>query len=163
MFNSNSNLSVCEIEPGILLHISIFFSQINIQHCMLMNVRAKKIQEVHWEEYTHNKNQQRLCLSTLGFPDCSVGKESACKAGDPGSIPGLGRSAGEGVGYPLQYSSASVVAQLVINLPAMQETWVRSLGWEDPLEKGKATHSSVLSRSIPWTVKPIGLQRVGHD
>ena len=52
-------------------------------------------------------------------------------------IPGLGRSTGEGIGYPLQYSWASLVAQLVKNLPAMWETWVRSLGWEDPLEKGK--------------------------
>ena len=56
------------------------------------------------------------------FPDSSVGKKSACNAGDPGSIPGLGRSAGEGIGYPLQYSWASLVAQLVKNLPAMWET-----------------------------------------
>ena len=81
----------------------------------------------------------------MGFPDSSVGKESACNAGDPGSIPGLGRSTGEGIGYPLQYSWASLVAQLVKNLPAMQETWVQSLGWEDPLEKGKATHSRILA------------------
>ena len=67
------------------------------------------------------------------FPDSSVGKESACNAGDPSSIPGLGRSAGEGIGYPLQYSWASLVAQLVKNLPAMWETWVESLDWEDPL------------------------------
>ena len=60
-------------------------------------------------------------------------------------IPGLGRSAGEGIGYPLQYSWASLVAQLVKNPPATQETWVRSLGWEYPLEKGKATHSSILA------------------
>ena len=72
-----------------------------------------------------------------GFPDSSVGKESACNTGDSGSIPGLGRSTGEGLGYPLQYSWASLVAQLVKNLPAMRETWVRSLGWEDPLEKGR--------------------------
>ena len=69
------------------------------------------------------------------FPDSSVGKESACNAGDLGSIPGLGRSAGEGIGYPLQSSWTSLVAQLVKNPPAMWETWVRSLGWEDPLEK----------------------------
>ena len=75
------------------------------------------------------------------FPGSSVGKESACNAGDLGSIPGSGRSAGEGVGYPLQYSWASLVAQLVNNPPAVRETWVRSLGWEDPLEKGKAIHS----------------------
>ena len=58
------------------------------------------------------------------FPDSSVGKESACNAGDPGLIPGLGRSAAEGIGYPLQYSRASLVAQLVKNLPEMWETWV---------------------------------------
>ena len=78
------------------------------------------------------------------FPGSSAGKESACNAGDPGLIPGLGRSSGEGIGYPLQYSWVSLVAQLVKNPPAMQENWVRSLGWEDPLEKGKATHSSIL-------------------
>ena len=65
-----------------------------------------------------------------------VGKESACNAGDLGSIPGLGSFPGEGIGYPLQYSWASLVAQLVKNLPAMWETWVQSLGWEDSLEKG---------------------------
>ena len=80
----------------------------------------------------------------MGFPDSSVGKESTCNAGDPGLIPGSGRSAGEGIGYPLQYSWASLVAQLVKNPPAMQETWVRFLGW-DPLEKGKTTHSSILA------------------
>ena len=66
-------------------------------------------------------------------------------------IPGSGRSAGEGIGYSLQYSWASLVAQLVKNPPAMWETWVQSLGWEDPLEKGKATHSSILAWTIPWT------------
>ena len=81
----------------------------------------------------------------MGFPDSSVGKEFACNAGDPGSIPGLGRPAREGIGYLLQYSFASLVAQLVKNPPAKRETWVRSLGWEDPLEKGKATHSSILA------------------
>ena len=81
----------------------------------------------------------------MGFPDSSVGKEFACNAGDPGSIPGLGRPARKGIGYLLQYSFASLVAQLVKNPPAMRETWVRSLGWEDPLEKGKATHSSILA------------------
>ena len=87
----------------------------------------------------------------VAFPDSSVGKESAYNAGDPSLIPELGRSAGEGIGYPLQYW-ASLVALLVKNLPAMQETWIRSLGWEDPLEKGKATHSSILACRIPWGV-----------
>ena len=82
----------------------------------------------------------------MGFPDSSVGKKSACNAGDPGSIPG------SGIGYPLQYSWTSLVAQLVKNPPAMRETWVRSLGWEDPLEKGKATHSRNLAWRIPWNV-----------
>ena len=76
-------------------------------------------------------------------------------------IPGSGRSPGEGIGYPLQYSWASLVVQSVKNLPAMQETWVQSLGWEDPLEKGKATHSSILAWRIPWTEEPGGLQSVG--
>ena len=83
-----------------------------------------------------------------GFPHSSVGKESAFNAGDPGLIPGLGRSPGEGIGYPLQYFWASLVTQLVKNLLAMQEIRVRSLGWEDPLEKGKATHSSILAWRI---------------
>ena len=74
----------------------------------------------------------------LGFPGNLVGKESACNAGDPSS-------SGEGIGSPLQYSWASLVAQLVKNPPAMWETWVQSLGWEDPLEEGKATHSSILA------------------
>ena len=80
-----------------------------------------------------------------GFPDSSVGKESTCNAGDPGLIPGLGKCPGEGIGYPLQYSWASLVAQLVKNPPAMRETWVRSLGGEDPLEKRMATHSGSLA------------------
>ena len=88
----------------------------------------------------------------VGFPDSSVGKESACSAEDPSSIPGSGRSAGERIGYPLQYSCTSLVAQLVKNPLAMQETWFQSLDWEDPLEKGKATHSSILVWRTPWTV-----------
>ena len=60
----------------------------------------------------------------MGFPDTSVGRESTCNAGDPSLIPEPERSPGEGIGYPLQCSWASLVAQLVKNLPAMQETWV---------------------------------------
>ena len=72
-------------------------------------------------------------------------KNPPANAGDASSIPGSGRSPGGGIGYPLQYSWASLVAQLVKNLLARQKTWVQSLGWEDPLEKGKATHSSILA------------------
>ena len=81
----------------------------------------------------------------MGFLGNSADKESTCNARDPGSIPGLGRSAGEGTGYPLQCTWASLVAQLVKNSPAMWETWVQSLVCEDPLQKGKATHSSILA------------------
>ena len=82
----------------------------------------------------------------------SVHKESACNGGNPGLIPGSGISAAEGIDYPLQCSWVSLVAQLVKNPPAMWETWVPSLGWEDPLEKGAATHSGMLAWKIPWTV-----------
>ena len=87
--------------------------------------------------------------------------ESTWDVGDPGLIPQLGRSPGEGISYPLQYSWASLVAQLAKNLPAMQETWVRSLVWEDPLEEGMATHSTILPWRIPWTEEPDGLQSMG--
>ena len=80
------------------------------------------------------------------------GKESTCNAGDPDWIPGSGRCTGEGIGYSLQYSWASLVAQLVRNLPAMQKAWVQSLGWEDPLKKGMATLSSILAWRTPWTI-----------
>ena len=93
-----------------------------------------------------------LIPHTLGFPGSSAGKESSCNAGDPSLIPGSGKSAGEGIGYPLQYSWAFLLTQLVKNLPAMWETLVRSLGWEDVLEKGTATHCSILAWRTPWTV-----------
>ena len=102
------------------------------------------------------------------FPSGSDGKESACNAGGPGWVPGLGRPAGEGINYPLQYSWASLVAWRVKNPPAMWETWVGSLSWDDPLEEGMATYSSILSQRIPQTEEPGGLQsmrwqRVRHD
>ena len=111
-----------------------------------------------------NIDYRNVLLSTLmGFPDSSVGKESACNAGDPGLTPGSGRSSGEGISYPLQYSWASLLGQLVKNPPAkkkkekknppaMWETWVQSLCWEDPLEKEKSTHSSILAWRILWII-----------
>ena len=98
----------------------------------------------------------------MGFPDSSVGKESSCNAGNYGLSPGSGRSIGEGIGYPLQYSWVFFVAQLVKNLPTRWETWVQSLGW------GMVTHSSILAWRVPWTEEPgrlqsMGLQRVGYD
>ena len=103
-----------------------------------------------------------------GFPGSSAGKESGCNAGDPGLISGSGRSPGEWIGYARQYSWASLMAQIVKNLPAVWEAWVQSLGWEDPLEKGTASQSSILAWRIPGTVGPGGLpsmgsHRVGHD
>ena len=110
------------------------------------------------DRYSNNSHWTRqplfewICVSVWdcpGFPGSSAGKESTCNAGDPDLIPGLGRSSGEGIGYPLQYSWASQEAQTVKNLPAMWETWVWSLGWEGPLEEGMATHSSILAWRIP--------------
>ena len=112
----------------------------------MQNFRLKKVKAVRIPGLnTH------LARSPLGFPGGSAGKESTCNAGDLGSVPGLGRSTGEGNGYPLQYSWASLVGQLVKNLPAMWETWVPSLGCEGPLG-GEATHSSILAWRIPCTV-----------
>ena len=98
-------------------------------------------------------------LWIMGFPDSSVGKKSACDAGDPGLIPGSGRSPGEGIGYPLQYSWASLVAQMVKNLPAMWETWVRSLGWEDSPRRAWQTTPVFLPGVPPQSM---GLQWVVH-
>ena len=86
----------------------------------------------------HKESGTTEQLSFSGFRDSSVGKESAYNPGDPSLIPGLGKPGGEGIDYSLQYSWASLVAQLAKNPPAMWETWVRSLGWKDPLEKGTA-------------------------
>ena len=94
----------------------------------------------------------------MGFPGNSASKESACNAGDPGLIPGLGKSAGEGIDYPLQYSWASLMTQLVKNLPVMWETWVQSLGREDPLEEGTATHYSILAWRIHGLYSTWGLK-----
>ena len=88
-------------------------------------------------------------MDSRDSPGSLTGKEYTCNAGDRGSIPGLGRCPGEGIGYPLQYSWVSLVAQMVKNLPATRETWVQSLGWEDPLEEGMASHSCILAWRIP--------------
>ena len=84
-------------------------------------------------------------LGPVGFPHSSVGKESTCNAGNHSLMPWSGRSAGEGISYPLQFSWPYLVTQLVKNPPAMQEIPVEFLGCEDPLDKGKATHSSFLA------------------
>ena len=101
-----------------------------------------------WATYPHFPTSRPLASTNVlfgGFPGSSADKESTCNAGDPGSIPGSGRSPGEGIGYPLQYSWASLVVQMVKNLPAVQETWFWCLDWEDPLNEGMATHSRILA------------------
>ena len=108
--------------------------------------------EVVWQKKKKKKGKEFVITSSGGFPDSTIGKESTCNARDPSSTPGSVRCTGEGIGYPLQYSWVSLVAQLVKHPPAMQETWVWFLHWENPLEKGKAIHSSILAWIIPWTV-----------
>ena len=98
-----------------------------------------------------------------GFPDSSVVEESVCSAVNPSSIPGSGRSMGEGIGYPLQYSWASLVGPLLKNPPAMQKTWVPSPGWEDPLEKGKAPTPVFWPGEFYGLYSSWGSQRVRHD
>ena len=139
-----------------------------LQKCKLANLLKGQVGNIHqkvnayniWPRnsasrstsyWVHTHIYMNVCMC-MGFPGSSAGKESTCNAGDPSSIPGSGRSTGKGIDYPLQYSWASLVTQTVKNLLAMQETWVRSLGWEDPLEKGKPTHSSILAWRIPWII-----------
>ena len=112
-----------------------------------------------WGKETVKLSDNKPLSGPKGLPWWLIGKESTCNAGDPSSIPGSGRSTGEGIGCALQYSWAF----LVKNPPAMRETWARSLGWEDPVLKGKATHSSILTWRIPGTVYSMGSQRVRHD
>ena len=88
-----------------------------------------------------------------GFPDSSVGKKFVCNAGDPGLIPESGKYTGEGIGYPLHYSLASLVAQPVKNLPVMWETWIWSFGWEAPLENGKATQENSMDYTVHGVAK----------
>ena len=96
-------------------------------------------------------DKKKKVVDTQGFPGGSDGKESASSEGDQGLISGSRRFPEEDNGNPLQYSWISLVTQMVKNLPIMWETWVRSLGWEDPLEKGMATPSSIQASRIPWT------------
>ena len=103
-----------------------------------------------------------------GFLGSSVGKESACNAGGCGSIPGLKRSPGEGIGHPLQFTWASLVTQTIKNLLAMRETWVWSLGWEHPLKEGMAIHSTILVWRMPinrgtWWATVQGITKSWHD
>ena len=104
----------------------------------------------------------------MSFLGSSAGKESAYNAGDPGLIPGSGRSPGKQIGYPLQYSWASLVAQMVKNLPTMQENWVRSLGREVPWRREWQPTPVFLPGESPWTepvraTQSMASQREGHN
>ena len=101
-----------------------------------------------------HKRNMGIILTISGFPDSSVGKESACNAGDPGLICGSGGSAGEGIGYPLQYSWTCLIAQLINNLPAMWENWVWFLGCEKSPGEGNSypLQYSGLENSMDYTV-----------
>ena len=137
---------------------------INIKICQIFFVEIRYVLIIiKGKTLTREPEMDKGCC----FPHSSVGKESTCNAGDPSLIPGSGRSTVEGIGYPLQYSWASLVAQLVKNPPARRETWVQDLGSTPGLGRfpgeGKgATHSSFLGWRIPWT-SLWGSQRVGHN
>ena len=132
--------------------------------------RRKGQQRMRWLDSISDPMEMNLSKlqQIVDFPGSSAGKESACNAGDPGLIPGSGRSPGEGIGCPLQYSWASLVAQMVKKLPAIMrhgfDPWVRKI----PLEKGMATHSSRIAWRIPWIeepgmLQPMESQKVKHN
>ena len=147
------------ISPYICIGINIKW---NYSHYICVCMYVCMYIHIYIHTYTHARTHTHTHTHTYiyiyiyiyqGFPDSSFGKESAWSGGDSSLIPGSGRSTGDGIGYPLQHSWASLLAQLVKNPPAMQETWVWSLGLEDALEKGKNTiHSSILAWRIPWTI-----------
>ena len=121
------------LEPKKIKSVTVFIVSPSIFH-EVMGLDSALRMPILWH-FTKQWTSQFICPSLRISSMSSVGKESACNAGHPSLIPGS-RSAGEGIGYPLQHSWASLVAQVVKNLPAVWETWVQSLGWEDPLEKG---------------------------
>ena len=121
-----------------------------------------------WQEETNYKRQ------IFGLPGSSAGKESACNAGDPGSIPGLGRSARKGIGYLLQYSWASLMAQLVKNPPAMQETWFghdwvtlnvkKKIGLVEHLNLHRTSLVAQLVKNLPSSMGDLGsVSRLGRS
>ena len=114
-----------------------------------------------WKEVSRGRD---ICIlmAASGFPGSSAGKESACNAGDPGSISSLGRSPGEGTGSSLQDSQASLVTQTVKNPPAVQKTWIQSLGWEDPSRRVWQPTPVFLPGESPWTEEPGGVQSTAY-
>ena len=108
--------------------------------CVLTFIQvSQKVGKVIWYSHLSKNFPQFAVIHSASLIAQLVKNQSNCHAGDPSSISGSGRSPGEGIDYTLQYSWASLVAQLVKNPPAMLETWVQSLGWEDPLEEAIAS------------------------
>ena len=168
-------------ECRFLRHIGM--SKSNLQNndytVLCVGVTVMCLGKVHIFQHLHTFIGEGGFPGGLSFPDISVGKESTCHAGVSGSIPGSGRSPGEGIGCPLQYSCLENPMDYTVhavtksrtqrpdfhfpggpaveNLPAGQKTWVPSLGGEDPLEEGMAAHPSLLAWSIPWTEERGGL------
>ena len=132
-----------------LTHVSVYSFHYSNNNLFLLHGSLYSLLPRLWG---HKFYQSMPRVSLWASLVAQLVKKSICNAGDPSSIPGSGRSVGEETGYPFKHSWASLVSQLVKNLPAMQETWVWSLDWDDPLEKGKATHSSILAWRILWMV-----------
>ena len=136
-----------------LIHVRLFVTPWTVTHQAPLSMEFSRQESIlAWRTHVYR------------LPWLLGGKESTCNAGDPGWIPGSGGSPGEGTGYALQYSLASLVAQMVKNLLVMQEIKVQSLGWEDPLEEGLATYSSILAWRISmhrraWWVTVHGVKK----
>ena len=134
-------MSICSRVRDEWAWIHIIVEKVGIHHHPLIAQLVKNLPAMQETAFRflgwkiHWRRDRLLNPIFLGFPCGSAGKESTCNMGDLGLIPRLGRSPGEGKGYPLQYSWASLAAQLVKNPPAVRETWVQSLGWEYPLER----------------------------
>ena len=132
-------------EPGLDVRCGEGAPKINLTFWYRLTPVWGPSSDTYWLTQIFKVFSFHITKESMAFPCSSVGKECACNIGDLGSIPGSRRSPGEGIDYPFQCSLASLVIQMVHNLPALQETWIQSLGWEDPLEKGMATHSSILA------------------
>ena len=133
---------------SLFLFAVIFLTLIHFHNCSRCIYLVSSISKIFFKEKKALILNFPTLMTTLGFPGSSAGKEPASNAGDSSSIPRSGRSPGEEIGYLFQDSWASLVAQTVKNSPAMWETWVWSLGWEDPLEESMVTFSGILAWRI---------------
>ena len=140
---SNPTLNLVQLAPTPLLDFFWSYTHLSLDSAFLLKFSYNCTFFFRYDYYLLMYTFEFLCILS-SFPDSSVGKESTWNAGDPGLIPGWGRSPGEGIGYPLQYSRASLVVQQLKNPPAIWDSWVWSLGWKDPLGRGR------LSTPVFW-------------